>query len=177
MKNIAFLGIGAMSQRIATNLINAEYQLHIWNRTPQKCQSLIEKGAIAYNSPYEAVRLADVAIAMITDNRASAEVWLNKTTGAIHALKPDTIVIESSTLTPTWCRELGKQISKHNCNFLDAPVVGSRPQAKSKQLTYLVGGQRNIVRRVKEIVTYSYADSTNTDVGFSPIPAIASDTR
>lgn len=153
MKNIAFLGIGAMGERIAANLINAGYQLHIWNRTAQKCQNLVAKGAKAYNTPQEAVRSVDVAIAMVTDNRASREVWCNKTTGAIHGLKPNTIVIELSTLTPAWCRELAHQISKRNCNFLDAPVVGSRPQAENKQLTYLVGGQANILERVEEMLT------------------------
>lgn len=153
MKNIAFLGIGAMGERIATNLIDAGYQLHIWNRTTKKCQNLVAKGATAYNTPQEAVRSVDIAIAMIADNHASSEVWLNKTTGAIHGLKPNTIAIESSTLTPAWCRELAKEVNKRNCHFLDAPVVGSRPQAENKQLIYLIGGQANIVERVKDILT------------------------
>ena len=55
-----------MGERIATNLINAVYQLHIWNRTAEKCQSLVKKGAIAYNSPQETAQNAPIAIAMVT---------------------------------------------------------------------------------------------------------------
>lgn len=155
MKNIAFLGIGAMGERIATNLINAGYQLQIWNRTAQRCQSLVAKGATAYDSPKEAVRQADIAIAMVTDNQASCEVWLERSTGAIHGLKPNTITIESSTLTPAWCRELAQEIERRNCHFLDAPVVGSRPQAEERKLIYLVGGQTNIVEQIREILAAS----------------------
>ena len=157
MKNIAFLGIGAMGERIASNLIDRGYQLHIWNRHPQKCQYLVEKGAIAYESPLETVQNANIAIAMVTDDLASNEVWLDKTRGAINGLKPNTIAMEFSTLTPAWCQELAKEVKKHQCHFLDAPVVGSRPQAEASQLTYLVGGEAEILERVKAILEVNSA--------------------
>lgn len=153
MKNIALLGIGAMGERIATNPIDAGYQLHIWNRTAQKCQSLVTRGAIAHKTPQETVRSASVVISLVTGDCASRNVWLDKTTGAIYGLKPNTIAIESSTLTPAWCQELAKEVNRHNCNFLDAPVVGSRPQAETSQLIYLVGGRANILEDVRSILT------------------------
>ena len=152
MKNIAFLGIGAMGERIASNLIDAGYQLHIWNRTAKKCQSLIEKGAVAYKSPRKALQNAQIAIAMLTDDEVSRQVWLHLDTGAINGLKPHTIVMEFSTLTPSWCCELKTEVNRRHCEFLDAPVVGSRPQAEAKQLIYLVGGKIDILKQVRDIL-------------------------
>ncbi|VEP12512.1 3-hydroxyisobutyrate dehydrogenase (fragment) [Hyella patelloides LEGE 07179] len=102
---------------------------------------------LTYNSPQETVQNAQIAIAIVTGDRASREIWLNQTTGAINGLKPNTTVMEFSTLTPSWCQELAREINQHNCNFLDAPVVGSRPQAEASQLIYLVGGQAYILNQ------------------------------
>ena len=164
MKKIAFLGIGAMGERIATNLIKAGYELQVWNRTQEKCQRLVEMGAKVCDSPRKAVENVDVAISMLTDDQASREVWLNETTGAVYGLRENAvspkmrrcaIAIEYSTLSPNWCRELAGEISKHNCEFIDAPVVGSRPQAEAGTLIHLVGGQADSLAQVRDILNAS----------------------
>lgn len=155
MKTIAFLGIGAMGDRIAHNLLKVGYDLRIWNRSPQKCQNLVEKGAISYSSPQEAVKGADVAIAMVTNDEASRFIWLDEVNGAIHNLKPDTVAMEYSTLTPDWCRELATQVKHKGGNFLDAPVVGTRPQAEKRQLIHLIGGEETVVAQVRELLKAS----------------------
>ncbi len=89
MNTVAFLGIGAMGEPIATNLLNAGYNLRVWNRTPEKCDSLVEHGAIFCSSPAEAAQEANTIIAMVSDDNASREVWLTQETGAIYGLKPN----------------------------------------------------------------------------------------
>ena len=155
MKKIAFLGIGAMGKRIAINLIKAGYELQVWNRTQEKCQKLVSMGAKAYDSPREAVKNVDVVISMLTDDGASREVWLNESTGAVKGLGENVMVIEYSTLTPAWCRELAGEISKYNCKFIDAPVVGSLPQAEAGKLIHLVGGQADNLETVKALLEAS----------------------
>ena len=155
MKKIAFFGIGAMGERIAINLINAGYELQVWNRTQEKCQRLVSMGATAYDSPRKAVENVNIAIAMLTDDKASREVWLKETTGAIYGLGENTLAIEYSTLSPNWCRELAIAISHHNCEFIDAPVVGSRPQAEAGKLIHLVGGQSDSLTQVRDILNAS----------------------
>lgn len=157
MKTVAFLGIGAMGDRIAKNLLNAGYNLRVWNRTPERCKSLVEGGAILCASPKEAAQAADIVIAMLSDDRASREVWLSEQTGAIYGLKTNTIAIEYSTLTPAWCRELGTKIQKQGSEFIDAPVVGSRPQAEAGKLVHLVGGNKDVVESVNHVLHASSA--------------------
>lgn len=152
MKTIAFLGIGAMGHRIATHLLAAGYPLQIWNRTPERYQSLVEQGAIAYPSPREAVQGVDVAIAMVADDVASRQVWLAENTGAIYGLAKEAIALEYSTLTPTWCQTLAEYLGDVGIHFLDAPVVGTRPQAESQSLIHLVGGNPEVLAQVKPIL-------------------------
>lgn len=155
MKKVAILGTGAMGSRIAANLLRKGYKLNIWNRTPERCMPLIEQGAKQYPFPKDAVRNADVVIAMLSNDDASRNVWMDKITGATLGLKKGAIAIECSTLSLAWCLELSEYIHEFQADFLDAPVVGSRPQAEASQLIHLVGGDNIILEKVHNIISAS----------------------
>jgi 3-hydroxyisobutyrate dehydrogenase len=144
---IAFLGMGAMGRRMAGSLLRAGYAVSVWNRTTSACQSLRQAGARVATTPREAVEKADFVISMLRDDSASREVWCNAKDGALAAMKPGSIAIESSTLSPDWITELDRQAHKHGIPMLEAPVSGSRPQAEHAQLVYLVGGDPDILAR------------------------------
>jgi 3-hydroxyisobutyrate dehydrogenase len=76
---------------------------------------------------------------MVTDDQASQTVWTQLETGALWGLTTGKIAIASSTLTVAWTRALAAQVAKRGATFLDAPVLGSRPQAEAGKLIYLVG--------------------------------------
>lgn len=152
MKTIAVLGLGAMGTRLATNLINAGYAVTVWNRSPTPAQSLGAQGAKVAPSPRAAVQGAEIAIAMVTDNDASRAIWLDPDTGALGGMDKGAIAIESSTLTIPWIHELAKAMERSGVAFLDAPVVGSRPQAEAGKLIYLVGGRAETLTQVKDVL-------------------------
>jgi 3-hydroxyisobutyrate dehydrogenase len=77
---------------------------------------------------------------MLADDRASRSAWLAETDGALAAAEPGAILIDSSTVSPDWILELGTAAKARGLELLDAPVTGSRAQAESGQLTFLVGG-------------------------------------
>ncbi|WP_186250702.1 NAD(P)-dependent oxidoreductase [Burkholderia gladioli] len=152
MAKISILGLGAMGSRMAANLIKAGHQVMVWNRSPQAAHALIEAGARAARTPKEAAGEADFVIAMVRDNDASRQVWLDPDTGAMAGLSADAIAIESSTLTAEWVRELGAQMAGSGRLLLEAPVVGSTPQADAAQLTYLVGGDAGTFARTEAVL-------------------------
>jgi 3-hydroxyisobutyrate dehydrogenase-like beta-hydroxyacid dehydrogenase len=151
MKRIASLGLGAMGSRMAMHLHDAGYELTVWNRSEDKTRPFREKGISSAASPAEAVQGADLAIAIVSDDQASEEVWLAPSTGAVHGLSAGTIVVESSTLTPEWVRELAPKIGDKGALFLDAPVSGSTPQAENRELVFLAGGEEAIVERFRPV--------------------------
>jgi 3-hydroxyisobutyrate dehydrogenase len=152
MKTVAVIGLGAMGSRIAQHLINAGYTLVVHNRTTEKAKSLSEQGAILATSPRDAAEQSDVVISMVTDDEVSRQVWLAAETGAVLGLSPDKIAIEMSTLTVDWIQELDTAIAQRGAGFLDAPVVGSRPQAEAGKLISLVGGQAETLMQVQSIL-------------------------
>jgi 3-hydroxyisobutyrate dehydrogenase len=152
MSRVAVLGIGAMGLRIAQNLLNAQHQVIVYNRTQDKAMPLVNQGAVYAATPREAAAQANIVISMITNNDVSRSIWLDLETGAAIGLLKDAIAIESSTLTVAWVRELAAAIEGRGAAFLDAPVVGSRPQAEARKLIYLVGGKATALAQAQDVL-------------------------
>jgi len=152
MSRIAILGAGAMGSRMAQNLLNANHSVVVYSRTVDKVMPLINQGAIYATTPREAAEQADVVISIVTDNEASRTIWLTSETGAISGLDETKVAIESSTLTVAWTKELAVEIERRGAAFLDAPVVGSRPQAETGKLIYLVGGEAETLAQAQSVL-------------------------
>jgi 3-hydroxyisobutyrate dehydrogenase len=88
---------------------------------------------------------------MLSDDVASREVWLGEN-GALAAAAPGSLLVESSTISPVWVRELGAAARARGCALIDAPVTGSRTHAASGELTFLVGGATQDVERATPIL-------------------------
>jgi 3-hydroxyisobutyrate dehydrogenase len=149
---VAFLGLGAMGSRMAANLLKAGFQVNAWNRDASKTEALRALGAGLAHTPREAAEKADVVISMLRDDVASRYAWLDMYGGALAVMKSGSIAIESSTLTHVWVRELAQAARQQGVDFLDAPVLGSRPQAEAAQLIYLVGGQAEVLQRAEPVL-------------------------
>jgi 3-hydroxyisobutyrate dehydrogenase len=128
-----------MGGGMAANLLKAGFPLAVYNRTAAKAQALVNGGARLAQTPADAARGASIVISMLADDQASREVWLGRN-GALAAAAQGTILIESSTVSPAWIAELAGQAAQRGVEFLDAPVTGSRIQAATGQLSFLVGG-------------------------------------
>ncbi len=148
---IAVLGLGAMGSRMARRLLDAGYPLSVYNRDASRADALVDAGARRGQTPAEAATGAEIVIAMLKGDDASREVWLGEH-GALRALAPGALAIESSTLTPSWVRELERAVVDAEASLLDAPVAGSRPQADAGQLIYLLGGREGDVARARPVL-------------------------
>lgn len=150
---IAMLGTGAMGSRVARNFLKAGFDVTVYNRTPERARALAADGAKLAATPKEAAENADFVFSMVRDTEASREVWLADETGAIHGLREENVAIESSTVTPGWVRELSAAIAAHtSAAFLDAPVLGTRPQADAAALIYLVAGDEQVLEKTREVL-------------------------
>jgi len=139
MQRVALLGLGTMGAGMAANWLAKGFGLTVWNRTRTRTQALADKGARVATTPREAAEGADCVFAMVADDAASRAVWLGDD-GALAGAKTGAVVVESSTLTPDWVRELAGRARARGCVFLDAPVGGSRQAAASGELRLFVGG-------------------------------------
>ena len=150
MKKLAILGMGAMGSRMAARLVDAGYEVVVYNRNPARAQPLVALGAKLATTPRAAAEGADLVLTMLTDKDASRAVWLDEQAGAAQALSDGAVAIESSTLTPDHVATIGEAVTAHGAQFLDAPVVGTRPHAEGGNLVFLVGGDGEVLSRVAE---------------------------
>jgi 3-hydroxyisobutyrate dehydrogenase len=137
MTTIAFIGLGQMGAPMAARLLAAGQDLTVWNRTPEKADPLVEKGARLATSPGEASRAAEATITMVSTPEVLEEVVLG-TEGAAHGLAEGSALIEMSTVGPEAVRSLAGRLPR-GVEMLDAPVLGSVPQATDGSLKVFVG--------------------------------------
>jgi 3-hydroxyisobutyrate dehydrogenase len=87
---------------------------------------------------------------MVANDAASREVWLGEE-GALIGAPAGSVLIESSTLSGDWIQELAAKAVERGCQFLDAPVTGTKPHAASGELVFLVGGSAEALDRARPV--------------------------
>ena len=152
MSKAAFIGLGAMGARMATNLLKAGHEVTVCDLAPEAVDKLTCAGAKTAPSAREAAEGNDFVLTMVRDDNISRKVWLDETTGALAGMKPGAVAIECSTITPAWAHELGGAISKAGIAMLEAPVSGSTPQAENAQLVFLIGGHGETLKRAEPLL-------------------------
>jgi 3-hydroxyisobutyrate dehydrogenase len=151
MTEVAFIGLGAMGSRMAMNLLGAGFALRVWNRDPAKARRLTDAGARLATSPADAANGAAFVLSIIADDLATREVMLGAS-GIVARATPGTIVIDASTNTPAMAREVAAAAAARGVHYLDAPVLGSTPQAEAGELVFLVGGDPAVFERSKPVL-------------------------
>jgi 3-hydroxyisobutyrate dehydrogenase len=147
-----------MGAGMAGRVLTAGFPLAVYNRNPEKTAPFAKAGAYLARTPRDAAARADIIITMLADDNASRAVWLDKETGALAATAPGTWLIESSTASVQWIHELAAAAKQYQCELLDAPVTGSKPQAASGELLFLVGGSAEALAAVRPVLAVMSRD-------------------
>lgn len=145
MSTIAFCGLGRMGVPMAARLLGAGHEVRAWNRTPGKAGPLVDAGAAEAGSPAEAAAGADFVITMLADPAA-----LDAVVDAAD-LQAGTTLVEMSTVGPEPVRALAARLPA-GVDVLDAPVLGSVPQATEGTLKIFAGGDPAVFERCRAVL-------------------------
>jgi len=148
-KTVAVLGLGIMGHGIADNFLKAGYTVVVWNRSPEKAASLVEKGAKLAASVSNAVTGADIVFEVTANDESSRSVWLD-TGGIVETAMPQQCLITCATLSADWTDELARHCADKGLIFFDMPMTGGRVAAESGQLTLLAGGAKDKLDEITE---------------------------
>lgn len=151
MSRVAVIGLGAMGSRIARRLLDAGHEILVWNRTPEKASELVAAGARLAESPAAAAREAEIVITMVADPDALRAVTEGPD-GIVSGLRESSTVIEMSTVGPDAVRRLASALPE-SVELLDAPVLGSRPEAEAGTLHIFVGGPNSLFERWQPLLS------------------------
>ncbi len=149
---IAILGLGIMGSGMAMRLLSSGFHVVVFNRSREKSLSFAKAGALVADSPKAAATRAEIILSMVADDNASRAVWLGAN-GALAGASAESILIESSTLSVGWVKELSALAIERGCEFLDAPVTGTKPHAASGELFFMVGGSGSALEKVRSVLS------------------------
>ncbi len=151
MTNIGFIGTGVMGREVASHLQKAGHQLFVYNRTKTKADELINRGAIWCQTPSEIAKQSEVILTMVGYSSDVKEVYYGEV-GIFSTVKPQTILIDLTTSTPTLAKEIYATAKEKNCYALDAPVSGGDLGAKRGTLSTMVGGDETVFKKAIPIL-------------------------
>ena len=142
-RRIAFLGTGLMGAPMAGRLLDAGFDVTVWNRNSAKSAPLVEKGAKLAQTAAKAGVDADIVITMLTDGPAVRDVLFEQGVAAV--LKKGNIVIDMSSISPDFAREHSKRLEATGVNHIDAPVSGGVVGAQEGTLAIMAGGDEAVI--------------------------------
>jgi 3-hydroxyisobutyrate dehydrogenase-like beta-hydroxyacid dehydrogenase len=148
---IGFIGLGLMGRPLALNLLKAGHETVVWNRTRAKGEALIAAGAAWVDSVAELARRSDIVITMVTDAAASDAVICGPD-GVLDHARPGTIVIDMGSIAPEMSRSIAARAKGRGIAMLDAPVTGNPKVAEAGKLGIMIGGDKEMVDRVRPIL-------------------------
>ena len=150
MQNIGFIGTGLMGFPMAKNILKAGYKVRAFNRSKNKAEPLKDFGAEISNSIRELVKESHVVITMLTNDDAANEVLGSDE--FLNNLKPNSTVIDMSSVKQTTAVNHGKNLKSRKINYLDAPVSGGTIGAEEASLAIMIGGEQIVFESVKDIL-------------------------
>ncbi|WP_336012825.1 NAD(P)-dependent oxidoreductase [Acinetobacter calcoaceticus] len=142
---IAFLGIGLMGSRMATRLIQAGFQVAVWNRTSSACEELIDIGA----QPLELSNIGEYPVILIclADDKAVEAVFEQIQPN----LKAEQVIVDFSSLSVAVTKTLAQATSSQNVKWIDSPVSGGTVGAEQGTLVIFAGGDAQTITNLTPI--------------------------
>jgi 3-hydroxyisobutyrate dehydrogenase-like beta-hydroxyacid dehydrogenase len=145
MAAVAFCGLGAMGEPMATRLLGAGHDLTVWNRTPAKAEALVAAGATLAASPAQAAEGAEAVITMLADP-AALDAVVGGPDGIAWSIQPGATLIDMSTSGVAAVERI-RRLLPEGVGMLDAPVLGTTPHAAAGELEVFVGGEADLYER------------------------------
>ncbi len=149
-ERVGFIGLGIMGGAMAGNLLKAGFPVTVWNRTAARAEPLAQAGATVAASPRAVAEQSDIIITMVTASEDVRSVVLGDD-GIVHGARPGAVVVDMSTISPQVTREIAEALAGQGVHMLDAPVSGGDVGARNATLSIMVGGEADVVERVRPV--------------------------
>ena len=137
-ENIAFIGLGAMGGPMAQNIIRKGTKVSVYDIDKTKMEPVIEVGGIPGKNIKETIENADIIITMLPSTENVKSVMTDND-GVLSFVKPNTIILDMSTIAPTGTDEIYRLCKESNLQFIDAPVGRLVSHAISGDSLFMVG--------------------------------------
>ena len=153
---IAFIGLGHMGGPMAAKLVRAGFPVRVFDLVPAAVETAVAAGATSAASAVEAVKGAQVVISMLPASRHVEGLYLGgndaENQGLLGAIEPGALLIDSSTIAPESARKVAQAATARGLAMIDAPVSGGTAGAAAGTLTFIVGGDADVLERARPVL-------------------------
>jgi 2-hydroxy-3-oxopropionate reductase len=146
---LGFVGLGIMGAPMAGHLLAAGHTVFAYDQRALP-ENLVAKGLKACASSKDVAAACNIFFVMVPDTPHVGAVLFGAN-GAAEGLKPGSIVVDMSSISPIETKEYAKTIEALGCGYLDAPVSGGEVGAKAATLSIMVGGKDEIFETVRPL--------------------------
>lgn len=151
MSHIAFIGLGNMGGPMAANLVKAGHTLSVFDLAPAALEAAKAAGAHAAASALDTLDGAEVVISMLPASRHVEGLYLDDG-GLLEKIPAGALVIDCSTIAPASARKVAQAAAVRGLAMLDAPVSGGTAGAQAGTLTFIVGGEAQVLERARPVL-------------------------
>ena len=162
---LGFVGLGAMGEPMALNLVKAGKPLLVWNRSPAKSEVLGKAGAAVAKDAADVFARCETIVFMLRDAAAMDAVVARGTSAFADRVKGRTL-INMATPAPRYSKALEADVRVNGGHYVEAPVSGSRKPAESGQLVAMVAGEPDVVTAVRPLL----APMCRAAIACGPVP-------
>lgn len=148
---LCLIGTGLMGLPMARRLLDAGFNLTVFNRTTSKAQPLVAQGARLASSASEAVKDADIIITMLENGQVQQQLLVEQQ--LLQALKPGSLLIDMASIPPELAKNHAQLASQAGIDYLDAPVSGGTLGAEQGSLSIMAGGSQAAFDRAQPVFT------------------------
>ena len=148
---LGFIGIGHMGSHMVQRLLDAGYQVRVYDRTEEKAQELEQRGAMVAQMPKELAANCQVVMACVTNDEAQQDMMFGPE-GALAGVHDGSMIIDLSTVSPDASRRLYQAAKEQGVPMIDAAVSGSVPQVDQGSLVIFVGGEQTTYQECKPLL-------------------------
>ena len=146
MAKVSFIGLGIMGSGMVANLVKAGHDVTVWNRTDSKYAAIEKVGAKTVSDPTQLLAGADFLMYCLADDVAVDALFL-KGPELASKVEKSTIVIDLSTIDPVTSAAERKVYESRGIAFLDAPVFGTKGEARDGGLWIVIGGPEDVYKK------------------------------
>ena len=151
MAELGYVGLGVMGSSVTRRLLAAGHTVHVWNRTREKAEPLLEAGVQWADSPREAAERAEIVFTMVTNTAAVRAVFEGED-GILAGLSRGKIYVDMSTASPANSRALAEQVEAVGAQMLDSPVSGTSITVDQGKASLMVGGDADAFERARPVL-------------------------
>lgn len=156
---LGFIGIGLMGKPLVLRLLSAGFNVNVWNRTPEKLDTVTKAGAVACDSITHLIKHSQIILLCLANTAVVTEIVENK---ILNSTVRDKLIIDLSSIHPETTRELANKLKYHcNIDWVDAPVSGGTLGAEQGTLAIMAGGSIKNIETARQVLAPLYQQLTH----------------